>query len=189
MPFGMELEVEGPPLEIVTDTPRGNHIHSISEKKIARFSGLIDLVVAFKNPEKESSLLPVDLKTEDARILLESKEHIEGTLLETISDGSLSAAEREILMKHRHQLFIYHYALELQEENRASNGMQRRIVEFPAIWVGVSGRLVQMNDEIMSLAKSELHPLLNEMIAIDYGANTESKEYICSEDGYHKCHF
>ena len=94
---------------------------------------------------------------------MESKDEIEGTLLEKISDGSISEAEREILLKHRHQLFIYHYALELQEENRAKNGMKRRVVEFPAIWVGVSGRLVQMNDEIMSLAKSELHPLLNEM--------------------------
>ena len=189
MPFGMELEVEGPPLEIVSDTPRGNHIHSISEKKIARFSGLIDLVVAFQNPDNGPSLLPVDLKTEDARILLESKDEIEGTLLETISDGSISAAERDILLKHRHQLFIYYYALELQEENRAKNGMKRRAVEFPAIWVGVSGRLVQMNDEIMSLAKSELHPLLNEMIAIEYGANIKSKEFICSEDGNHKCPF
>jgi len=189
MPFGMELEVEGPPLELFTDTPRGKHIHSISEKKIARFSGLIDLVVAFQNPEKEPSLLPVDLKTEDARILLSSMEKVDGTLLEPVSDEEISEAEKAILMKHRHQLFIYHYALERQEANRASNGMQRRIVEFPAIWVGVSGRLIQMSDEIMSLAESELHPLLSEMIAIDYGVKCDSNSFICSEVGHHQCHF
>ncbi|HJM66001.1 MAG TPA: 3'-5' exonuclease, partial [Candidatus Thalassarchaeaceae archaeon] len=189
MPFGMELEVEGPPFELFTDTPRGKHIHSISEKKIARFSGLIDLVVAFQNSENESSLLPVDLKTEDARILLGSMEKVEGTLLEPVSDEDISEAEKEILMKHRHQLFIYYYALECQEANRASNGMPRRIVEFPAIWVGVSGRLVQMSNEIMSLAESELHPLLSEMIAIDYGVKCDSNSFLCSEAGHHKCHF
>ena len=189
MPFGMELEVKSDPLEISTDTPRGIHIHSIAEKKFARLSGLIDLVIAYQSPENEPKIMPIDLKTEDAKILLESQEDIKGTLLETISGGDITEAEKSILMKHRQQLFIYHHALEIQESIRESNGLQRRMVENPAIWVGVSGRLVQMSDEIMSLAESELHPLLNEMIAIDYGIKKDPSLFVCSQNGHHCCHF
>ena len=104
-------------------------------------------------------------------------------------DGEISQAEKSIIMKHRHQLFIYHHALELQESIRASNGLERRIVENPGIWIGVSGRLVQMSDEIMSLAESELHPLLNEMIAIDYGIKKDPSCFTCSSSNPHCCLF
>ncbi len=189
LPFGMEFEVQSPPLQISVDTPRGPHIHANAEKKFARFSGLIDLVIAFKDHENESKIMAIDLKTEDAKILLESKEEIQGTLLEPVSGDDISDAEKSILMKHRLQLFVYHYALELQESLRASHGLKRRVVENPAIWVGVSGRLVQMTDSLMSLAESELHPLLNEMIAVDYGIKKEPSSFICSENGNHCCPF
>ena len=133
--------------------------------------------------------MPIDLKTEDAKILLNSSVELQGTLLERMPNGGISQAEQSIIMKHRHQLFIYHHALELQESIRASNGLERRIVENPAIWVGVSGRLVQMSDEIMSLAEKELHPLLNEMIAIDYGIKKDPSCFICSNLIPHCCRF
>ncbi len=189
LPFGMELEVKSPDLEISEVTPRGVHIHAIAKNKFARLSGLIDLVIAFRSPEDQFKIMPIDLKTEDARILLESEVDIQGTLLETISGNEYTDAERSILMKHRQQLFIYHYALKLQESTRARNGLQGRIVENPAIWIGVSGRLVQMSDEIMSLAESELHPLLSEMIAVDYGIKKSPSSFICSEIGNHRCSF
>ena len=189
LPFGMELDVNSTPLEISQDTPRGLHIFAIAEKKVARLSGLIDLVIAYQCPENKSKIMPIDLKTEDAKILLKSNVENQGTLLEIMPAGEISDAEKSIIMKHRHQLFIYHYALELQESIRASNGLQRRIVENPAIWVGVSGRLVQMSDEIMSLVESELHPLLNEMIAIDYGIKKDPSSFICSNTSHHCCQF
>ena len=67
----MELDVNSTPLEISQDTPRGTHIFAIAEKKVARLSGLIDLVIAFQSHENESKIMPIDLKTEDAKILLE----------------------------------------------------------------------------------------------------------------------
>ena len=133
--------------------------------------------------------MPIDPATEDAKILLKSNEENKGTLLEITLGLVKFQMPIRIIMKHRHQLFIYHYALELQESIRASNGLQRRIVENPAIWVGVSGRLVQMSDEIMSLVESELHPLLNEMIAIDYGIKKDPSSFICSNTSHHCCQF
>jgi len=49
--------------------------------------------------------------------------------------------------------------------------------------------LVQMSDEIMSLVESELHPLLNEMIAIDYGIKKDHSSFICSNINPHCCQF
>ena len=99
-----------------------------------RFSGLIDLVVAYSD-EESSRILPIDLKTEDAHMLWDPPESIEGTLLEISDDGTLTDAEKAILSKHRHQLVLYHLALVRLEGERKKAGLLPRIVERPAVWV------------------------------------------------------
>ena len=121
LPFGFEMTVQGPSIEIESNSPWGSRTHITSDYAQGRFSGLIDLVVAYSD-EESSRILPIDLKTEDAHMLWDPPESIEGTLLEISDDGTLTDAEKAILSKHRHQLYLYHLALVRLEGERKKGG-------------------------------------------------------------------
>ena len=114
-------------------------------------------------------IIVFDLKTEDAYLLWDPPESIEGTLLEVPDVGDLTDAEKEILTKHRHQLVLYHLALVRLEEVRKKAGLIPRIVERPAVWVGVSGRLVQMDESLFEQTLLDLDHLIHELVSIDHG--------------------
>tara|TARA_B100001113_G_scaffold26994_1_gene19556 strand:- start:1594 stop:6495 length:4902 start_codon:yes stop_codon:yes gene_type:complete len=168
LPFGFEMTVKGSPIEIESWSPWGSRAHLTSEHAQGRFSGLVDLVVAYSD-DASSRILPIDLKTEDAYLLWDPPESIEGTLLEVPDNGDLTDAEKEILTKHRHQLVLYHLALVRLEEVRKKAGLIPRIVERPAVWVGVSGRLVQMDESLFEQTLLDLDHLIHELVSIDHG--------------------
>ena len=176
LPFGFEMTVKGPPIEIGNWTPWGPRTHITSEHAQGRFSGLVDLVVAYSD-EKSSHILPVDLKTEDAHLIWKPPESVEGTLLEISEDGSLSSSEMEILFKHRHQLVLYHLALVRLEDARKKAGLHPRIVDRPAVWVGVSGRLVQMNESLYKQTLIDLERLIHELVRIDHGGYSDPNAF------------
>ena len=172
LPFGFEMTVKGPSIKIENWSPWGPRTHITSEHAQGRFSGLIDLVVACSD-EDSSRILPVDLKTEDAHLIWDPPESVEGTLLEVSGDGVLSNAEMEILSKHRHQLVLYHLALVRLEDAREKAGLPPRIVEKPAVWVGVSGRLVQMDESLYKQTLIDLDSLIHELVRIDHGGYSD----------------
>tara|TARA_B100000902_G_scaffold318907_1_gene310989 strand:- start:1273 stop:3783 length:2511 start_codon:yes stop_codon:yes gene_type:complete len=170
LPFGFEMTVKGSPIEVESWSPWGSKTHLTSEHAQGRFSGLVDLVVAYSDDDT-SRILPIDLKTEDAYLLWEPPESIEGTLLEVPDNGDLTDAEKEILSKHRHQLVLYHLALVRLEEVRKKAGLIPRTVERPAIWVGISGRLVQMDVSLFEQTLLDLDHLIHELVRIDHGGH------------------
>ena len=176
LPFGFEMTVQGPSIEIESNSPWGSRTHITSDYAQGRFSGLIDLVVAYSD-EESSRILPIDLKTEDAHMLWDPPESIEGTLLEISDDGTLTDAEKAILSKHRHQLVLYHLALVRLEGERKKAGLLPRIVERPAVWVGVSGRLVQMDAVLFKQTFLDLKHLIHELVRIDHGGYTDPNAF------------
>ena len=102
---------------------------------------------------------------------------VEGTLLEVSEDGILSTAEMEILSKHRHQLVLYHLALVRLEDVRKKMGLLPRIVERPAVWVGVSGRLVQMDESLYKQTLIDLEHLIHELVRIDHGGYSDPNAF------------
>ena len=55
------MTVQGPSIEIESNSPWGSRTHITSDYAQGRFSGLIDLVVAYSD-EESSRILPIDLR-------------------------------------------------------------------------------------------------------------------------------
>ena len=108
----------------------------------------------------DSTIRPVDLKTEDAGLI--DNDSSEG-LFEALGSedaGPACEAEIEILSKHRMQLALYYRALQSIEDAREAAGLPYRTVLPPAILVGVTGRMVEYPMEMLDRASQELEELL-----------------------------
>ncbi len=137
-----------------------------------RFSGIVDLVVATGEGEmregSDGCLLPIDLKTEDAYLLVKPPSDPTGTLLEARpDDGTPTKAEHRMLEHHRLQLVLYARALQRLEDARRDAGLKWRTVLPPAVLIGVSGRLIQMTEEQRETAESDLDDLLKRIAEIE----------------------
>ena len=110
--------------------------------------GLIDLVLC-TTCEGESFIRSVDLKTEEARKLINGQKT---GLLESLGiEGTRPSceAELEVLLHHRMQQALYFRALQSIEEKRYESGYKPRKVLPPAILIGVTGRFVIYPKEVL----------------------------------------
>ena len=76
-------------------------------------------------------------------------------------------SEFAMLKHHRMQLALYYRALERIE---ASRERPRKVLR-PAIWVGVTGRLVEYPEELFQQAQSELDELLIQVAKMELDSN------------------
>ena len=124
--------------------------------------GLIDLVLC-TNGDNGPSIRPIDLKTEGASRIFSNK--LEGLLESLGNESSQPVCEAEFSMLHHHrmQLALYYRALERIEEKKS----HPRNVLRPAIWVGVTGRLVEYTEDIFLKAQRELDEILIQVASIE----------------------
>ncbi|MAK20702.1 MAG: hypothetical protein CMA05_05265 [Euryarchaeota archaeon] len=162
LPFHISFKV---PLNGITRgrwTPRGtDKLSSINEVSVL-MDGLIDLVLC-TNSIDGPSIRPIDLKTEEVSRLFSNRS--EG-LLESLGDESYQPAceaEYSMLHHHRMQLALYYRALERIEQKKAH---PRRVLR-PAIWVGVTGRLVEYPEDLFLKAQKELDEILIQVASIE----------------------
>ena len=162
LPFHISFKV---PLNGITRgrwTPRGtDKLSSINEVSVL-MDGLIDLVLC-TNSIDGPSIRPIDLKTEEVSRLFSNQS--EG-LLESLGDESYQPAceaEYSMLHHHRMQLALYYRALERIEQKKAH---PRRVLR-PAIWVGVTGRLVEYPEDLFLKAQKELDEILIQVASIE----------------------
>ena len=162
MPFHISFEVSTENLFLKRWTPNGqNPISQIKSTSIV-MDGLIDLVLCTNGDEDGPSIRPIDLKTEEAIKLFSND--TDG-LLESLGKDSLKPSclsEDQMLHHHRMQLVIYHRALEKIESKRDN---PRKVLR-PAIWVGVTGRLVEYPEEMFDEANKELDVILSQAARI-----------------------
>ena len=136
-------------------TPDGDEPLSKIEYANVEMDGLIDLVLC-TTCDGESTIRPVDLKTEEASKLISGE--ITG-LLEAFGMAGTQPkcqSEIEILLQHRMQQALYFDALKSLEEERAKSGYPSRRVLPPAILIGVTGRLVEYPEDMLSDALNDL---------------------------------
>ena len=143
-------------------TPRGEEkLSSINEVSVL-MDGLIDLVLC-TNGDNGPSIRPIDLKTEEASRIFSNK--LEGLLESLGNESSQPVCEAEFSMLHHHrmQLALYYRALERIEEKKS----HPRNVLRPAIWVGVTGRLVEYPEDLFLKAQRELDEILIQVASIE----------------------
>lgn len=162
MPFHISFEIPTEDLFLKRWTPNGqNPISQIKTTSIV-MDGLIDLVLCTNDDNDGPSIRPIDLKTEEAiKLYLNDTDG----LLESLGEESLQPSclsEEQMLHHHRMQLVIYHRALEKIESKREN---PRKVLR-PAIWVGVTGRLVEYPEEIFDKANEELDVILSQAAKI-----------------------
>ena len=155
-PFTISNAVELGTLERNRWTPDGLEALARIDTATVDMDGSIDLILCSVS-ESNSTVRAVDLKTEQARSILDGNGRLIKTLGKTGS-APASKAETEMLLHHRLQLALYHRALERMESQRPQN--ERREVVRPAILVGVTGRLVEYPAEMFDSAQSELDTVL-----------------------------
>jgi len=153
-------------------TPRGvDKLSSITEASVM-MDGLIDIVLC-TNGVNGPSIRPIDLKTEEASKLLSG--HSDG-LLESLGNESYQpACEAEFSMLHHHrmQLALYYRALQRMEQKKE----QPREVLRPAIWVGVTGRLVEYPESLFLKAQEELDEVLTKVALIELSPDEGISKY------------
>ena len=119
------------------------------------------------------SIRPIDLKTEEASKLF--TDSLDG-LLESLGEEKFQPsceAEFSMLYHHRMQLALYYRALEKMESMKS----RPRKVLRPAIWVGVTGRLVEYPEELFSQAQEELDDLLREIVIMELNSEENLSDY------------
>ena len=119
-------------------------------------SGIIDLVVCTATSYGQSAIRAVDLKTEDAGSM--DADSPTG-LIEALGSedaGPANEAEVDILTKHGLQLALYYRALKSIEDARAAQGMPSRLVLPPAILVGVTGRIIEIQKRCLRILSQTL---------------------------------
>ena len=72
-----------------------------------------------------------------------------------------------MLHHHRMQLALYYRALEKMEQMKTR---PRRVLR-PAIWVGVTGRLVEYPEELFLGAQTELEEILRKVASIELNSD------------------
>jgi hypothetical protein len=155
MPFHISFDVPTIDLFMTRWTPNGEIPLSQIEKTSVVMDGLIDLVLCTIS-EDGPCIRPIDLKTEEATKLYSNNSN---GLLESLGKDSYEPScisEYQILNHHRMQLVIYHRALQKMESKRET---PRKVLR-PAIWIGVTGRLVEYPKEMFEEANTELDKIL-----------------------------
>jgi hypothetical protein len=162
LPFHISFKV---PLDGLTRgrwTPRGtDELSSINEASVL-MDGLIDLVLCTDGSDGPA-IRPIDLKTEEASKLFSNQSD---GLLESLGNESyqpVCEAEFAMLHHHRMQLALYYRALERIEQKKTH---PRRVLR-PAIWVGVTGRLVEYPENLFLNAQKELDEILIQVASIE----------------------
>lgn len=123
------------------------------------FDGRADLVLAFRDASDRGLLQVVDLKTTGCRGDFNPDNPNEGSNLQIIQGDPLSrypqtAAEKDILEKHKFQLTLYSLALEAIESDKPDQ--ERREILPPAILIAASGRCVELTNEEFTTTKRDL---------------------------------
>ena len=172
LPFHISFNV---PIDSLTRnrwTPNGPEDLSIINEVSVQMDGLIDLVLCTDSDEGPS-IRPIDLKTEEASKL--STGQLDG-LLESLGDESYEPscdAEYSMLHHHRMQLALYYRALEKIEQMKTH---PRRVLR-PAIWVGVTGRLVEYPEKLFLEAQKELEEILHKVASIELNSDDTLSNY------------
>ena len=162
LPFHISFKV---PLDGLTRgrwTPRGtDELSSINEASVL-MDGLIDLVLCTDGSDGPA-IRPIDLKTEEASKLFSNQS--DGLLESLGSESYQPVCEAEFAMLHHHrmQLALYYRALERIEQKKTH---PRRVLR-PAIWVGVTGRLVEYPEDLFLNAQKELDEILIQVASIE----------------------
>lgn len=172
MPFHISFEVSTKNLLMTNWTPDGHKPISQIEDASVVMDGLIDLVLC-TNGEEGPSIRPIDLKTEEAGKLYSNASEglLEGLGADSYEPACL--AEEQMLHHHRMQLVIYYRALKQMESKRE----RPRNVLRPAIWVGVTGRLVEYPKDMFDSANEELDEILAQAARISLDPETSIKNY------------
>ena len=153
-------------------TPSGLDQLSLINDVLVQMDGIIDLVLC-TNSELGPSVRPIDLKTEEASKLFSGE--LDG-LLESLGNESYEPAceaELSMLNHHRMQLALYYRALERIESKKEHS----RKVLRPAIWVGVTGRLVEYPEELFSKAQKELDEILMKVASIELNQQEDLSQH------------
>ncbi len=192
MPFNITKKIDLNGLIRSRWTPEGYESLSKIEFANIEMSGLIDLVLCTVI-NGESTIRPIDLKTEEANKLIDLKTDGLIESLGEITTEPKCQAEIEILLEHRMQQALYYTALQNLENERSKYGYPSRKVLSPAILIGVTGRLVVYPDDMLQNALDDLEENLTLAARISLGSNVllsdfppleSSKSEIC-----HKCPF
>ena len=155
LPFNISFKVQLDGLYRGRWTPSGKEDITLIKEASVQMDGLIDIVLC-TDGKTGPSIRPIDLKTEEASKLF--TDSLDG-LLESLGEEKFQPsceAEFSMLYHHRMQLALYYRALEKMESMKS----RPRKVLRPAIWVGVTGRLVEYPEELFSQAQEELDDLL-----------------------------
>ena len=166
LPFHISFNVPINGLTRSRWTPNGPEDISKIDEVLVQMDGLIDLVLC-TDSEEGPSIRPIDLKTEEASNL--STGNLDG-LLESLGDESYAPscdAELSMLHHHRMQLALYYRALEKMEQMKT----RPRKVLRPAIWVGVTGRLVEYPEDLFLEAQTELEEILCKVASIELNSD------------------
>ncbi len=184
MPFRISFDVPLDGLTINRWTPQGHEPLSLLKDASVQMDGFIDIVLCTVNSEGPN-IRPIDLKTEEASKLLSDEN---SGLLKSLGDDSYEPrcdAEFAMLEHHRMQLALYYRALKRIEDNR----LNPRKVLRPAIWVGVTGRLVEYPEKLFQRAQNELDEILIQVatMALDSNDNLSNHPPL-PEDSSEPCH-
>ena len=172
-PFTISNKISFEAIERTRWTPEGHQALTVVENANIDMDGSIDLVLCSSGDGK-SRIRPVDLKTEQAASISKGS----GPLLDTLNEietKPISEAENEMLRHHRLQLALYHRALTMMENSRPEE--ERRIVERPAILVGVTGRLIIYPEEMFESAQAELNEILATAARINFSTELPLAEF------------
>jgi hypothetical protein len=192
MPFNITKKINLNNLVRSRWTPEGYEPLSQIEFANIEMSGLIDLVLCTVI-NGESTIRPVDLKTEEASKLISQK--TDG-LIEALGESTTEPkcrAEIEILLEHRMQQALYYTALKNIENERSKYGYPSRKILPPAILIGVTGRLVVYPDDMLQSALDDLEENLTLAAQMSLGSNVLLSQFPPLESGQseicHKCPF
>ena len=177
MPFHITIPVTFDTVERSRWSPDGPEKIATMETTRIEMSGVIDLVLCTRDIDGESTIRPVDLKTEGAENISEDEKT---GLLESMEGGGsspLSEAEERLLRSHRLQLALYYLALARSEEDKFDAGFPSRKVLPPAILVGVSGRLVEYPEEMLEEAIEDLYALFARSARISLSSQLPITEF------------
>ena len=160
MPFHISIDVDTNGSTRHRWSPDGDVPMTRHDSAVVEMSGIIDLVVCSVSSDGEPAIRAVDLKTEDAGSI--DHDSTSGLIdaLGSEQTGPANHAETEMLDKHSLQLALYYRALKSIEDARENRGIPARQVLPPAILIGVTGRLVEYPEEMLTEALSKLDALL-----------------------------
>ena len=177
MPFHISIPTNFEAVERTRWSPDGPESLSIMDTANIEMSGVIDLVICTRTLQGESTIRPIDLKTEGADMVLDDSEKGLFASMGEISTEPICEAEEQILSKHRLQLALYHLALTLSEKDKMDSDIPHREVLPPAILVGVTGRLVEYPRDMIEQSISDLHLLLARTARISLSSQQSTSQF------------